>query len=177
MTTWSGGRSLEVLTLALQGEIFALEVAHVREILDLVAITEVPNSRPFLDGLINVRGKVVPLADLRHKFGMERTPPTIDTRIVVIEVEIDGDPTIVGIRADKVYEITEIPASALEETPRIGMRWRPEFIRCVGKRGNDFIVVMDIGRIFSDVTCDEISTLPNHPPARPGRPTGSIVTN
>ncbi len=149
MTTWNGGRSLEVLTLALQGEVFALEVRHVREILDLVPITEVPNSQPFLNGLINVRGKVVPLADLRLKFGMEQAASTIDTRIVVVEVEIDGDPVTIGLRADKVYEITEVAASALEETPRIGMRWRPEYIRCIGKRGSDFIVVLDIGRLFS----------------------------
>jgi purine-binding chemotaxis protein CheW len=163
MTTWNGGHSLEVLTLALQGEVFALEVTHVREILDLVPITEVPNSRPFLNGLINVRGKVVPLADLRLKFGMEPTPPTIDTRIVVVEVEIDGDPVTVGLRADKVYEITEVAATALEETPRIGMRWRSEFIRCIGKRGTDFIVVLDIGRIFSSADIRETSTLLAHP--------------
>src|ERR1700722_3989599 len=163
MSTWNGGRSLEVLTLALQGEIFALEVTHVREILDLVPITEVPNSQPFLNGLINVRGKVVPLADLRLKFGMEPTLPTIDTRIVVVEVEIDGDPVTVGIRADKVYEITEVAATALEETPRIGMRWRSEFIRCIGKRGTDFIVVLDIGRIFSSADIKEISASAGHP--------------
>lgn len=149
MTLWSGGRSLEVLTVGLQGEIFALEAAYVREILDLVPITEVPSSEPFINGLINVRGKVVPLADLRVKLGMEQRPPTVDTRIVVIEFTIDGDPAIVGLRADKVYEITEIAAAALEETPRIGMRWRPEYIRCIGKRGDDFIVVLDIERIFS----------------------------
>jgi len=149
MTVWGGGRSLEVLTVGLQGEIFALEAAYVREILDLVPITEVPSSAPFINGLINVRGKVVPLADLRMKLGMEQRPPTVDTRIVVIEFVIDGDPAIVGLRADKVYEITEIAASALEETPRIGMRWRPEYIRCIGKRGDDFIVVLDIERIFS----------------------------
>ena len=149
MTPWNGGRPLEILTLGLQGEIFALEAACVREILDLVPITEVPNSQPFVNGLINVRGKVVPLADLRLKFGMELRPPTIDTRIVVIETAIDGDPVLVAIRADKVYEITEVAASALEETPRIGMRWRPDYIRCIGKRGADFIVVLDIERIFA----------------------------
>ncbi len=135
-------------------------MTHVREILDLAAITEVPNSQPFLNGLINVRGKVVPLADLRLKFGMERVPATIDTRIVVVEVEIDGDPVTVGLRADKVYEITEVAASALEETPRIGMRWRPEYIRCIGKRGGDFIVVLDIGRIFSGISPREDIALP-----------------
>jgi purine-binding chemotaxis protein CheW len=149
MTVWNGDRSLEILTLSLDGEIFAVEATHVHEILDLVPITEVPNSQPFVSGLINVRGKVVPLADLRLKFGMEQKPPTADTRIVVIEVEIDGNSTTVGIRADKVYEIAEVAASSLEETPRIGMRWKPEYIRCIGKRGSDFIVVLDIGRIFS----------------------------
>ncbi|ABC22201.1 chemotaxis protein CheW [Rhodospirillum rubrum] len=149
MSLWNGGRSLEVLTLGLAGEIFAIEASHVREILDLVPITEVPNSAAFVSGLINVRGKVVPLADLRLKFGMEQKPPTIDTRIVVIEVLVDGDPLIVGIRADKVYEITQVAAGALEETPRIGMRWRSDYITCIGKRDADFIVVLDIGRIFS----------------------------
>ena len=163
MTIWNGGRSLEVLTLALEGEVFAIEAAHVHEILDLVAITEVPNSQPFVGGLINVRGKVVPLADLRLKFGMEQKPPTIDTRIVVIEVEIDGDMTTVGIRADKVYEITEVAAAALEETPRIGMRWRPEYISCIGKRGADFIVVLDIGRIFSHETAHGEPPAGGHP--------------
>ena len=166
MTAWSGGQPLEVLTLALEGEIFALEVSHVHEILDLVPVTEVPNSPAFLNGLINVRGKVVPLADLRLKFGMEPTPPTIDTRVVVIEVEVDGEPTIIGIRADKVYEIAEVAAASLEETPRIGMRWRPEFIRCIGKRGNDFIVVLDIGRIFSSAEVSEKTGGASAAPAR-----------
>jgi purine-binding chemotaxis protein CheW len=155
MINGNDNRALEVVTLGLQGEIFALEATHVREILDLAPITEVPNGPPFVSGLINVRGKVVPLADLRLKFGMEQTAPTIDTRIVVIEIDLDGDPTTVGILADKVYEVTEVAGAALEETPRIGMKWRPEFIRCIGKRGTDFIVVLDIERIFSMQTRDE----------------------
>jgi purine-binding chemotaxis protein CheW len=162
MAKWNGDRLLEVLTLGLGGEIFALEATHVREILDVVSITQVPNSRPFVNGLINVRGKVVPLADLRLKFGMEQKPPSIDTRIVVIEIELDGDPVTIGILADKVYEVTEIAAASLEETPRIGMRWRPEFIRCIGKRGTDFIVVLDIERVFSDT--------PQHDTAAAGEP-------
>ena len=149
--------ALKVLTLDLQGEIFALDASCVREILDLVPITEVPDSQPFVNGLINVRGKVVPLADLRLKFGMELTPPTIDTRIVVTEVEIDNEPTTIGIRADKVNEVTELVETALAETPRIGMRWRPEFIRCIGKRGDDFIIVLDIGRVFSRKSGEEIA--------------------
>jgi len=148
MTKWSGDKALEVLTLSLEGEIFAIEASYVREILDLVPITEVPGSKPFIGGLINVRGKVVPLADPRLKFGMVRRLPNIDTRIVVIEIDLDGDATTVGIRADKVHEVTEVNAASLEETPKIGMKWRPEFVRCIGKRGADFIAVLDIARIF-----------------------------
>ena len=149
MAKWNGNQALEVLTLDLEGETFAVEAACVREILDLVPITEVPHSQPFVSGLINVRGKVVPLADLRIKFGMEQKPPTVDTRIVVIELQLQGEPLTVGIRADKVHEVAEVSAAALQETPRIGTRWRPEFIRCIGKRGDDFMVVLDIARVFS----------------------------
>jgi purine-binding chemotaxis protein CheW len=149
MAKWRGNRPLEVLTFDLQGDMFAVEAVHVREILDLVTITEVPKSNPFVNGLINVRGKVVPLADLRIKFGMEQRPPTVDTRIVVLEIEFEGEPVAVGIRADKVHEVTEIPATELQDTPKVGMRWRPEFIRCIGKRGDNFMVVLDIARVFS----------------------------
>src|SRR5580700_9309078 len=151
---------LVVLTLALQGETFAIEAARVREILDQIPITDVPGADRFVSGLINVRGKVVPLADLRLKFGMEQKPPTIDTRIIVIEIDLDGDATTVGILADKVYEVTEIAGAALEETPKIGTRWRPEFIRCIGKRGTDFIVVLDIERIFSTRTQEGVGSAP-----------------
>ena len=145
----ANSRPLEVLTLAMQGETLAIEARHVREILDLVPITEVPGAPRFLNGLINVRGKVVPLADLRLKLGMQVAPPTIDTRIVVVEIDVDGEPTIVGLRADKVYEITDLAAGSLEETPPIGMRWRSDYVRCIGKRGADFIIVLDLERILA----------------------------
>ncbi|MGQ9370638.1 chemotaxis protein CheW [Azospirillum sp. A39] len=154
----AGAPALEVLTLSLGGETFALEAASVREILDLVPVTEVPNARPFVGGLINVRGKVVPLADLRLLFDMAPAPPTIDTRIVVVEADLGGDATLVGILADKVHEVTEIAAAALAETPRIGMRWRPEYIRGIGKHGDSFVVVLNLERVL---------TGPSRPPAPP----------
>jgi purine-binding chemotaxis protein CheW len=100
-------------------------------------------------GLINVRGKVVPLVDLRVCFGMAETSPTIDTRIVVIEVQLESEPTIVGLLADKVYEVTKIDTETIETTPRVGMRWRAEFIRGIGRRGKDFLIVLDINRVFA----------------------------
>ena len=155
MAKWNGNRALEVLTLELEGEMFAVEAKYVREILDLVPITDVPSGPPFVNGLINVRGKVVPLADLRVRFGMEQKPPTIDTRIVVLELDLDREPVIVGIRADKVHEVLEVAATALQEAPKVGMRWRPEFILCIGKRGEDFMVVLDIAQVFSATSRDD----------------------
>lgn len=140
----------EVLTLEMQGEIFAIDAYCVREILEMVPVTEVPQSQPFVNGLINVRGKVVPLADLRLKFGMAQSPPTLDTRIVVIDADVQGETTAVGILADRVYEVTEIASAVIEETPRIGLRWRPEFISGIGKRGGDFIIVLNMEQVLAD---------------------------
>jgi purine-binding chemotaxis protein CheW len=140
--------TMKALTLRLQDEVFAIEAGSVREILDLVPVTGVPNAPAFVGGLINVRGRVVPLADLRVVFGMHRPPPDKDTRIVVIETEIEGEPTIVGIIADKVHEVTEIDAASVQDAPRVGMRWRPEFVAGIGKLRDDFVIIPDLGRIF-----------------------------
>ncbi|WP_375450634.1 chemotaxis protein CheW [uncultured Devosia sp.] len=139
---------MKALTLRLQDELFAIEAESVREILDLVPITEVPHAPLFVAGLINVRGRVVPLADLRVMFGMDRPEPDQDTRIVVMEVEIDGEPTIAGVLADKVHDVTDIEAASIEEAPRVGMRWRADFVRGIGKRNGGFIIIPDLGRIF-----------------------------
>ena len=141
-------KSMKALTFALQGETFAIDAEGVREILDLVPITEVPSAPDFANGLINVRGRVVPLADLRVTFGMERPKPDADTRIVVIEIELGGEPAIVGILADKVHDVADIETSAIEEAPKVGMRWRSDYVRGIGKRNGDFIIIPDMGRIF-----------------------------
>lgn len=139
---------MTALTIRLEDELFAVEASRVREILDLVPITEVPSARAFVGGLINVRGRVVPLADLRVMFGMERPEPDEDTRIVVMEVDIDGEPTIAGILADKVHDVTDIESASIEEAPKVGMRWRPEFVKGIGKRNGGFIIIPDMERIF-----------------------------
>ena len=141
-------KPMRALTLRLEDELFAIEAESVREILDLVPVTEVPNASPFARGLINVRGRVVPLADLKVAFGMHRAEQDHDTRIVVIETEIEGEPTVVGILADKVYDVTDIEPAAIEEAPRVGMRWRPDYVRGIGKRQGNFIIIPDLGRIF-----------------------------
>lgn len=140
---------LQVLMIGLGSEIFAIEADMVREIIDPVPVTRVAGARAFLPALINVRGNVIPLADLRLRFGMARRTDTADTRIVVVEIEIDGDPVALGVMADKVYEVTEISTAQIQQTPRLGMHWRPEFIRFITKWNDEFVIVPDLEKILS----------------------------
>ncbi|MGR2737862.1 chemotaxis protein CheW [Billgrantia sp. Q4P2] len=142
------GAAIQALVFELGGEIFAIDAAQVREILDEVPITQVPNARPFVDGLINVRGRVVPLADLRVAFGMPRSAADQDSRIVVIGIDLAGEPAIVAIYADKVHDVADIEAASIEEAPKVGMRWRAEYVQGIGRRGDSFVIHPDLGRIF-----------------------------
>ena len=137
------------LTFKLEDEVFALEVGQVREVLDLSPITKVPRAAEFMRGVINVRGSVVPVVDLRRKLGIEETEATKDTRIVVMELDLDGENTILGAMADSVHEVLELAPEQIEEPPKIGALWRTEFIKGIGKRGDEFIIILDIERIFS----------------------------
>lgn len=94
---WGVEDDLSVLTFNLNGETFAIEAIVVQEILDLLPETHVPGSKPFVSSVINFRGKVIPLADIRLAFGMDATETTIDSRIVVIELDLDDEATLIGI--------------------------------------------------------------------------------
>lgn len=146
---WGGRDDLEVLTFDIAGEMFALEAFIVQEILDVLPETQVPGARAFVGSVINFRGKVIPLADIRLAFGMEATKPTIDSRIIVISVDLDDETVLAGLRTDKVHEVTTLMRSASEAPPSVGMRWRPDFIDCLVKRGSEFIIMPNLQAIFS----------------------------
>jgi len=140
---------MQVVMLGIGDEVFALNTELVREIIDPVPATRVAGARPFLPSVVNVRGNVIPLADLRERFGMPKTDATADTRIVVLEIKIDGDPVLVGVVADKVYEVTEISPADVQTTPRVGMHWNPEFIHFITKWREEFVIVPNMERILS----------------------------
>jgi len=140
---------MQVLMIGVGDEIFAVDAGCVREIIDPVPTTKVAGARAHLPSLINVRGNVIPLADMRVRFGMPRLDATGDTRIVVIETEMDGDPITFGLIADKVYEVTEISRAKTQPTPRLGTHWRAEFIRFITKWKDEFVIVPDLERILS----------------------------
>ncbi len=154
-------QSSQYITFKLGDELFAIDVAQVREVLELPLITRVPTAPAYMRGVVNVRGKAIPVVDLRSKFGLPATADTVNSRIVVMELELDGDATVIGGIADSVHEVIELEAGQLEPAPRIAMRWRTELIRGMGRRGDQFIIILDIAAVFSS---GEIALLQNAEP-------------
>jgi purine-binding chemotaxis protein CheW len=139
----------QYITFKLGDELFAINVAQVREVLELPLITKVPTAPDYMRGVVNVRGKATPVVDLRLKFGLPRVPDTLNSRIVVMELELEGETTVIGGIADSVHEVIELEPDQINPPPRIAMRWRTELIQGMGKRGEEFIIILDIGKVFS----------------------------
>lgn len=140
---------MQVLMLGVADEMFAIDAGMVREIIDPIPSTRVAGARAHLPAVVNVRGNIIPLADLRIRFGLPTRQATADTRIVVIELPIDGDPVSVGITADKVHEVSEISAASAQPIPRVGMTIKPEFIRSIVKWNQQFVIVPDMEAILA----------------------------
>ena len=140
----------QYLTFKLDDEVFALDVAKVREILEESSITKVPQTPNFMRGVINLRGSVVPVIDMRLKFGMTATERTVNTCIIVVEVQLEDEVLVLGALADSVQEVIEMEPSQIEAAPHIGSRLNTDFIKGMGKHDNRFIMILDIDRVFSD---------------------------
>jgi purine-binding chemotaxis protein CheW len=139
----------QYLTFRLGEEVFALEISQVREVLDYPQITRVPRMPQFMRGVINLRGSVVPVVDLRLKFGMSATEQTVNTCIIIVEVAIEGEATLLGALADSVQEVIDLEPSQIEPPPRMGASIHAEFIRGMGKREERFVIILDVDRVFS----------------------------
>ncbi len=141
----------QYLTFKLADEVFAVEVGKVREILEYIPITKVPRTPDYMRGVINVRGSVVPVLDLRLKFGMTATEQSIDTCINVLEIAFEEEKIVLGALADSVQEVIELEPGQIEPAPRIGTNIRTDMIKGMGKRDNGFIMILDIDKVFSDI--------------------------
>ena len=140
---------MQYLTFKLGDEVFALDIAKVREVLDFSTVTRVPRMPAFMRGVINLRGSVVPVVDRRLKFGMERADKSKDTCVIITEVMMDGEATIIGALADSVQEVLDLEPQNIEPAPRIGTMLRTEFIKGMGRQHDRFIILLDIDKIFS----------------------------
>ena len=139
----------QYLTFVLDSETYALDINQVREVLDFTKSTRVPRMPDFIRGVINLRGGVVPVVDLRIKFGMDQADQTVDTCIIIIEVSIEETPTLLGLMADAVQEVMSMEPDQIEPAPRIGTRLKNEFIKGLGKKNEEFIIILDSDKVFS----------------------------
>jgi purine-binding chemotaxis protein CheW len=144
----------QYLTFKLTEEVFAVDVAKVREILELTTITKVPRTPDYMRGVINLRGSVVPVMDMRLKFGMPATEKTVNTCIIVVEVLHEGEIIVIGALADSVQEVFELEPDQIEPAPRIGTKFTTDFILGMGKNNGQFIMILNIDRTFSSAELD-----------------------
>ncbi len=144
------------LTFYLDEELFGLNIHLVREVLEYTSITKVPMTADFMRGVINVRGHVVPVVDLRRKFGLAEAELTINTCIIIVELEIDGESATMGALVDGVQEVLDIPKEQIEASPRLGSKINTRFIQGIAKLGERFIIILDIQAVFS---MEELSML------------------
>ncbi len=139
----------QYLTFRLDSEVFALGISQVREVLDYTATTKVPGSPDFMRGVINLRGSVVPVVDMRLKFAMPAAEKTANACIIIVEINIDGERVVLGALADSVQEVVDLEPGSIEPPPRLGTRLKTDFIKGIGKRGEQFIIILDIEKVFS----------------------------
>jgi len=141
--------AVQYLTFKLDGESFATEISRVREVLEHTRVTPVPRSPEFMQGVINLRGSVVPVVDLRLQFGMPAVEPTVDTCIIIIEVNIEGTSTVLGALSDSVQEVIDLKPEQLEPAPTFGTRIDNSFVQYMGKLEDRFVIVLDMNKVFS----------------------------
>ena len=139
------------LSFRLGDEAFAANTSKVLSILEMTKITEVPQAPHFMKGIINLRGKVLPIIDIRMKFGMTPTVYTSNTCIVVMDIAMETGSVELGVLVDSVESVLEIERDKVLEAPSIGSRYKADFIEGVIHEGDNFIMLLDIDKIFSSL--------------------------
>ena len=147
----------QFVTLGLGAEVFAVPVEYVREILDYQQPFAIPEGPAYLLGLTDVRGRATPTLDLRVKLGLPPMQPTLSTRILVLDVPVEGRMLSLGLVADRVIEVAAFTEDQVEPAPDIGVPWRSEYIRGVVRQEHGFVVLFDLARLL---TSQEAAALP-----------------
>ena len=150
MSTTTITETTQFLTFTLADEVFAVDIGRVKEVLEYTTMTRVPRTPPAMCGVINLRGSVVPVVDMRLKFGMAKSERTVNTCIIIIEITVDGSKTVLGAMADSVKEVMNLEPDQIDPAPKIGAKLRTDFIRGMGKQGDHFIIILDTDKVFSE---------------------------
>lgn len=151
----------QYLSFRLDGELFAMDVSRVREVIDRTEMTRIPRMPEFMRGVINLRGNVVPVVDLQMKFGIGQVEMSVDTCIVVLEVNMDEEATVVGALVDAVQEVFELGPSQIEPPPKMGARLNTEFIEGMGRLDDEFVILLDADRVFSAIEIEAVQSATN----------------
>ncbi len=146
----------QYLTFLIGGEMFAISILGIKEIIEYGNLTTVPMMPDFIRGVINLRGAVVPVVDMSARFGRTASEVTRRSCIVIIEVETDEEKQDVGVVVDSVSEVLEIPAAEIEPAPSFGARIRADFISGMGKVNDKFVIILNADRVLS---VDEMAML------------------
>jgi purine-binding chemotaxis protein CheW len=153
----------QYLTFHLASEEYAVGILRVKEIIPYGTLTKVPQTPPSIRGVINLRGSVVPVVDLVFKFGLAASPVTDRTCIVIVEVSLDGEPTVMGIVADSVSQVIDLGAEDILAAPSFGTHVSMDFLRGMGNAGNKFVLILDIDKALSATT---LTNCAGQPPLR-----------
>lgn len=143
----------KLLTFSLGGEGYGVSILKVKEIIGMLDITPVPRTPDFIKGVINLRGKIIPVMDLRIKFGMEEKEYNERTCIIVVEVNLKGTERLLGVVVDMVSEVVTISSEQIEPPPEYGMKLEHNFILGIGKIKERVVIILDIDEVF---LCEEI---------------------
>ncbi|MEN6337137.1 MAG: chemotaxis protein CheW [Phycisphaerales bacterium] len=153
-------RGGKYLTFALASEQYGLGILKVREIIGYIDVTAVPQTPPYVKGVVNLRGQVIPVVDLRTKFGMAAAEVTDETCIIVVEITHDGRKSDTGIVVDRVQEVLDIDGRNIEDTPQFGASVDTAFILGMGKIGETVKILLDIDRVLTGESLERLASGP-----------------
>jgi purine-binding chemotaxis protein CheW len=157
MTDATMSKTTQYLSFHLGEELFALDISKVREVIEFNTVTKVPQTPAFMRGVINLRGGVVPVVDLKTKFGMGNTDKTINTCVIISEVQVEGESIVLGAMADAVDEVFDLNIDNVEPAPKIGTQLNTDFLKGMGKKNEQFILLLDIDKVFSIIELEAVS--------------------
>jgi purine-binding chemotaxis protein CheW len=170
MESQGGISTSQYLTFRLDQELFAVEIGKVREVLEFNTMTKVPRMPDFMRGVINLRGNVVPVVDMRLKLGLSMTEKTVDTCVVISEVAVDGERIILGALVDSVQEVIDLDASNIAPPPHMGSRVDASVIRGMGRKEDQFIMILDLDKVFTTSELRSSGSVASDTQSRPEGP-------
>lgn len=154
-------QTTQFLTFTLANEVFAVDISQVKEVLEYTSLTRVPRTPTFVCGIINLRGSVVPVMDMRLKFAMGKGKKTVDTCIIILEIAQETGTSVLGAMVDSVKEVIALDPDQIEPAPKIGTRLRTDFILGMGKQADHFVIILDSHKIFTSHTRNAIQKTEN----------------